>query len=568
MEIIYKFEQSLSKAGITKTASEYIRISLIIAIITSLTAVIPMVIILNRLNQLSNLVVFLIIIFLLIVVSSIMFPYMKISLRAAEINNSLPLLITYLGGISTSKASRDQLFEYSGEKQKEFGLGALEMKRVRTLATDWNLGYPEALSSVSSSTPSDILSDFLSRFAQAMESGEKLEDFFKKEQKSSLDLYISSYKRSLSSLDLLSEAYQAVNISYVFVTLTTLIISLLFGSGNVLNVLITNLVLLFGVNIPLLMAFKTSLISDPLTMYKYNDRSLEKFNLISFLMLGLILPLALVLLLMLSVPFWLSMTIVGVIIVPIGYLSENLERFVKRRDENFAVFVRTLGGTAEAMGGSTLHALQAIMSQRLGPLSENLGSLVARLEFGIADEIAWAEFSKETGSSLIGRFISIYLESVSIGGSPDQTSKFVSENVERILEVRKDRAQKISAIRGLVLPMHVTMVGIIIFMLKIIILLTLIMTIGQSTQQGELASQAPLGASSIDSTAIVFFFFNLIIIFLTLFNSLVITIPEQGLFRTMFKSTGIMFIVSGFTVLLVGKIADAMFQSFLGGFTG
>ncbi|MDH5645767.1 MAG: hypothetical protein OEZ01_07155, partial [Candidatus Heimdallarchaeota archaeon] len=106
MEIIYKFEQSLSKAGITKTASEYIRISLIIAIITSLTAVIPMVIILNRLNQLSNLVVFLIIIFLLIVVSSIMFPYMKISLRAAEINNSLPLLITYLGGISTSKASR------------------------------------------------------------------------------------------------------------------------------------------------------------------------------------------------------------------------------------------------------------------------------------------------------------------------------------------------------------------------------------------------------------------------------------------------------------------------------
>ncbi|MDH5646210.1 MAG: type II secretion system F family protein, partial [Candidatus Heimdallarchaeota archaeon] len=472
------------------------------------------------------------------------------------------------GGISTSKASRDQLFEYSGEKQKEFGLGALEMKRVRTLATDWNLGYPEALSSVSSSTPSDILSDFLSRFAQAMESGEKLEDFFKKEQKSSLDLYISSYKRSLSSLDLLSEAYQAVNISYVFVTLTTLIISLLFGSGNVLNVLITNLVLLFGVNIPLLMAFKTSLISDPLTMYKYNDRSLEKFNLISFLMLGLILPLALVLLLMLSVPFWLSMTIVGVIIVPIGYLSENLERFVKRRDENFAVFVRTLGGTAEAMGGSTLHALQAIMSQRLGPLSENLGSLVARLEFGIADEIAWAEFSKETGSSLIGRFISIYLESVSIGGSPDQTSKFVSENVERILEVRKDRAQKISAIRGLVLPMHVTMVGIIIFMLKIIILLTLIMTIGQSTQQGELASQAPLGASSIDSTAIVFFFFNLIIIFLTLFNSLVITIPEQGLFRTMFKSTGIMFIVSGFTVLLVGKIADAMFQSFLGGFTG
>ncbi|MDH5401491.1 MAG: type II secretion system F family protein [Candidatus Heimdallarchaeota archaeon] len=397
MEIIYKFEQSLSKAGITKTASEYIRISLIIAIITSLTAVIPMVIILNRLNQLSNLVVFLIIIFLLIVVSSIMFPYMKISLRAAEINNSLPLLITYLGGISTSKASRDQLFEYSGEKQKEFGLGALEMKRVRTLATDWNLGYPEALSSVSSSTPSDILSDFLSRFAQAMESGEKLEDFFKKEQKSSLDLYISSYKRSLSSLDLLSEAYQAVNISYVFVTLTTLIISLLFGSGNVLNVLITNLVLLFGVNIPLLMAFKTSLISDPLTMYKYNDRSLEKFNLISFLMLGLILPLALVLLLMLSVPFWLSMTIVGVIIVPIGYLSENLERFVKRRDENFAVFVRTLGGTAEAMGGSTLHALQAIMSQRLGPLSENLGSLVARLEFGIADEIAWAEFSKETG---------------------------------------------------------------------------------------------------------------------------------------------------------------------------
>lgn len=559
----------LTKAGIDQTSREYIQSKLIIALIVPLGILIPYFVFNAMLNlELPiNIFTFSSSLAIIIIFSALYYPIFRIKARASEIDDILPLLITYLGGISTSQASRDQLFDYSGRKEKEFGLGANEMKRVRTLATEWNLGYPDALEIVSDSTPSNAMSDFLGRFSQALESGEKLDEFFAKEQKSALDLYISSYRRSLSSLQLIGEAYQAINISYIFVTLTSLILTMLFGSGDVIQTMLSNIVLLIGVNVPLLLSLKAGTFPDPLTSITYKDRSLEKLNQVTLFIFGIIFPPILVVAILFTVPFWFVLIVFGLVTLPIGILSEHIESLVRRRDENFPVFIRTLGGTAEAMGGTTLASLQSIMTQNLGPLSDNISGIVARLEFGIEDNVAWEEFAREAGSSLIQRFISLYLEAVLIGGSPDQTSKFVSQNAERILEVRKDRDQTIGTIKGTIFPMHVTNVGIMIFMSKIIILLTLIMSAGANSGSTELEMDAAFSSSGTVDEAILMGFFNIIIILLTIFNALAITIPKQGLIRSMLRSMGIMFIVSGITVLFVGQIADAMFASFLQGFS-
>jgi len=159
-------------------------------------------------------------------------PFVLRSLRQEKINNALPILVTYMGGISTSKASRDQLFENVSRREKSFGLIALEVKRIRTMAKEWNLGYMTSIKKVSVTTASSRFGDFLSRFSQALDAGEDLEMYFKKEQESVLNEYISDYTRKLKSLEVLNDMFTALSTSLSFISITFLLMMFLFGGGN------------------------------------------------------------------------------------------------------------------------------------------------------------------------------------------------------------------------------------------------------------------------------------------------------------------------------------------------
>lgn len=133
-----------------------------------------------------------------------------------------------------------------------------------------------------------------------------------------------------------------------------------------------------------------------------------------------------------------------------GWLASRAEATVKRRDDNFPGFLRSLGSSTAARGGDERAVLGHLRHHDFGPLSQNVRDLFARLQMRIDDERAWRYFTSEAGSRLVERFTQMYDEAIEEGGEPDEIGRIISENMVEILGLRKLRYQQASTFRGVV----------------------------------------------------------------------------------------------------------------------
>src|SRR5207247_6514895 len=93
-----------------------------------------------------------------------------------------------------------------------------------------------------------------------------------------------------------------------------------------------------------------------------------------------------------------------------GILVGREEEKVKRRDDNFAAFIRSLGASAAARGGQVTETLRHLQTHDFGPLTTDIRNLYARLNLRVNDEMAWDYFSAETGSNIIEKFSRMFVE--------------------------------------------------------------------------------------------------------------------------------------------------------------
>ena len=103
------------------------------------------------------------------------------------------------------------------------------------------------------------------------------------------------------------------------------------------------------------------------------------------------------------------------------------------------------------MGGSIFDSVRIISQEQFGPLTTDIQLLYAQAKFGIDPMIAWQWFGDSTSSNIIDRFLRIFTSSMDIGGRSDIIAQFISDNVEKILELRRDRHQVINTFKGTIL---------------------------------------------------------------------------------------------------------------------
>jgi flagellar protein FlaJ len=132
-----------------------------------------------------------------------------------------------------------------------------------------------------------------------------------------------------------------------------------------------------------------------------------------------------------------------------GMLVGREEEKVKRRDDNFAAFIRSLGASAAARGGQVTETLRHLQTHDFGPLTTDIRNLYARLNLRVNDEMAWDYFSAECGSNIIEKFSRMFVEGVKAGGKPDQIGKIISDNFVSIVTLRKSRYQTAGSFKGL-----------------------------------------------------------------------------------------------------------------------
>lgn len=387
-----------------------------------------------------------------ILIGGIAYPpmYLKsvIEKKKTNIHENIHLFITYVGAIASLDISRVKVF-IEASKKEEYGEITETVKKIVYLAKDWELGFSRTCRKVASLEPSIIFSEFLDRLAAALDFGEPLDHFLFKEQRAVMDEYEMEYKKSLEWMNTLKDMYSSLLIAGAFVFVASILLPFFLPYSVETLIVLTGLFLATANACVYVMV--ESFIPKAQMCHKLKIKDAEHKEMMrhmrSMIVICPVIFLALTIIgiFSYSVNFAIAITPLGYI----GYLGAAKERAVSRRDNEFPGFIRSLGGSLSAKGGSMVTTLESLRVHEFGVLNQNIEMLYRRLKLGTDKLVTWAYFSGESGSQLIYEFCNIFVDVTKLGGDPEKACEIISENFSRLLHLRKLRAQLSGSLKGM-----------------------------------------------------------------------------------------------------------------------
>ena len=376
------------------------------------------------------------------------YPYYGIERVKVNIHENIHYFITYVGAMSTLHLPRKNLFRLSAQRV-EYGEIAKIMEKVSYLADYWNLSLVTTCRKLSTLVPSKVLGNFLDRMSAAFDFGERLDEFLRQEQAAVMEDFSTEYKQSLQTLSLIQDALVSLTIAVAFMMAISFMLPLIMGYDIYLLVGLSGIAL-FLIDIMSLLFIDTFITHDDIC-HKLPIKADEYLQ-----VKKIILPVLGFVSIMLPILLWfrpIDMTniLVSVSLTPlavIGYYGMRLENSVLDKDQAFPAFVRSLGGSMSARGGSLYGTLGPLRIHEFGVLNEPVERLYRRLMVRCDKFRSWMFFAGETGSSMIERFGSIFIEIINLGGDPEEASKLISHNFIRIISLRELRRQLASSVKG------------------------------------------------------------------------------------------------------------------------
>lgn len=400
----------------------------------------------------------------------ILYPFINIESKRKEIDNSLHYYITHMGVLATTQMSRIEILHHLS-KNEAYGYLATETERIYALVTYWNLSFPVACSFIAKRTPSVLFSDFLDRLAHAIHAGAKFDEFVIAEQTVVMNDFVTMYKEALHSTDVIKELFVSMSLSLIFLVSFSIIMPIITGLDT--KLMVTGAIIMYlVVEIVILMYTRTKVPTDriwhTLEIETKADQMI-KWSMPVSLMLCMIVSSVLILFSDLPVTILFASSLTPLLIT--GIIAQREENKIKRYDENFGAFIRSLGSMSGARSGLILESLRVLVTHDFGPLSDNIKRLYKRLKLQIKTMKAWEHFAAGTGSNLIERFATMFVEGTNLGGKPDVIGNIISMNFMEILSMRKLRYSSAGGLVGILYGMTIGLAVTMFLSISIIAML-------------------------------------------------------------------------------------------------
>ena len=390
-----------------------------------------------------------------------MYPLILSSQRKLKSDRMFPMFITELAALSTSEMSFDKIFYILSDK-KTYGPLAEDSKKLYRLIKHYNVAAGEACRFVAARTPSVTESDFFNRMAHALEIGDTISRFMKNEHDVIMSEYVLSSESALKDLDFMKEMYTGIVTSLIFVCVFVSIIPLL-GTGDITMILYGIVLAFLVMEIIFVYYITTKVPRNPIWygwkqkmrggFFTDRDRILMVSVFISAMGVGM--------LFFLLLPFKLPMLLLASssclpLLIP-GVLISKEEKKIEKRDNIYGAFIRSLGRSSSAAGITMVESVKKLALHKFGPLTDMVRNLSKRLQMHIDPKTSWKHFASESSSHLIERFGDMYTDCVMNGAKPDETSLFISNNMFKILSIRKKRGLVASSFFGVLYGVMVSL---------------------------------------------------------------------------------------------------------------
>lgn len=382
----------------------------------------------------------------------IIYPISSLEGKKKEIDNNIHYYITHMGVLATSQMTRvDLLLKLS--HTEAYGYLAKETGRIYALIYYWHVSFPVACRFIAQRTPSILFSDFLDRMAHSVQAGQDFREFVLSEQTVVMKDFVTMYQDSLNSIDMIKEMFISMCMSLIFIVAFAIIMPIITGMDSIL-LLGGAIVLFIGTEFVILLYARSKVPADriwhTLEIETTADRrikwSMPVSLLLCIIVTGIVVPFSK---LPTTILFATSLTP----LLLTGLIARTEENKIKRYDNNFGAFIRSLGGAAGSRSGLILESLKELISHDFGPLSENVNNLYKRLRTRLSTPRSWEHFAAGTGSNLIERFATMFVEGTNVGGKPALIGDIISHNFMSILSMRKLRYSSASSLIGVLYGM-------------------------------------------------------------------------------------------------------------------
>lgn len=379
----------------------------------------------------------------------------------------LLFMVTYMASITTAQATRPEIFAYTAARKEYVPTKYIE--RIEFFVKRWNYSYVQALSLMADKVQNDMLRSMLHRYSNSIESGVPDEDFLTRELSTIRSVYRNAYEQGLDMLKKWSDAYIAMLFSATLVGIIMMISVAIYAPDDIQQTLISSYMIVLAVSVFGLVTMYKSVPQDDKTHHLGKGsreqnliRSLERKIIPLAFMAGIILA-------VLTTNVGLSMLMIGLLLLPLGFIGYLDDKNIIVRDSEFTTFIRSLGAVMGGKGITIGSALSEIDRKSLEALEPFINGVYSKLNLGLDEKLVWQRFIYECGSNLIYKYLNIFRDSVELGGKPDIIGQIVGSSMLEQVLLREKRNNVSMGFVILLIPMHAMMVGIFLFLYHIMV---------------------------------------------------------------------------------------------------
>jgi flagellar protein FlaJ len=506
-------------------------------------------------------------------VSALFYPKILLSQRKRQLNNRFHLLVTHMTILSTTKIDRMEVFRTLAEEE-EYGELSTELHRIVQLVDTWNQSLDDACRRRAKEVPSETVSDFLERLAFTLSAGQSLREYLLQEQDQIIEEYTTVYESSMENLDVMKDLYISMILAMTFALVFSVVLPVLTGTNPTLTVSAIIVMYIF-VQSGFFLAIRSLSPYDPLWYHptEYPSSVESKITrsfyvgiglsaVLLFISLGGIFGVSPIALTDLVPVFSDGMPLALYAVIPItpllipGFVIRSAEQRVAGRDEEYPSFIRALGTTESVKQSTSSDVLRTLREKDFGPLTPNINDLYKRLNMRIEPVEAWRFFTADCRSYLIQTFSEMYLMGREMGGDPQVLGELIAENMNTVLQLRRQRKQATTTLIGLLYGITAASTFAFFIGLEVVSLLsdmTLDLSTSAGFDAGELISTGQYNIPLIESLLVV------IIMFSAMLSALMIRTVDGG--HKM--NTYLHFVLLGWIATLVSLVTKWIINVFL-----
>ena len=473
----------------------------------------------------------------------------------------LLMQVQYMASMAMAKVSRDQLFEKASEMNL---VSTPYFKDVQLLASKLGLDYAQACTMVAERTDQWDISQFLLRTAGSLSSGEDEGVFLSREAEVLAEQYSERYGRDVESLKKWTEAYTALVVSVGLIIVVSIISMMIYEVSTYFLVMVSFTAvsaISLGAWIIYLSSPKEAFVRTAGLSSPAQKRAISYFK--------ILVPPGAAVASLVAVTFGLGLglIVISLALLPSGFIMSRDARAMSRRDVDMAVLVRILGGITSAIGTTLNEGLGRVDRRSMSALEPEIRKLELRLNAGLKSNLCWQRFVEDSGSELIDRTTSIFVDGITLGGDPDEIGGGASFFAQQIVLLREKRALVAGGFSYLVPLLHASIVGLMVFIVNVLGLFTSQLTtvVSETAEGAEGSTEAipSLGLSSFSTLDLGFLNLLVVVVVLTLTiaNGFTMSVVSGGHWLKMTFSFAILTFISGFMMAVIPGLSESVFAT-------